>query len=97
MPGGTWAWDSLEGHRRSRNSGPGEGCMQHSPLLLPFKLGSDCLGPRSLWWPGLGPDRGPGLIVWMLSLLGRVPLPPNSLIDILLLATAYLLPAACRY
>lgn len=97
MPGGTWAWDSLEGHRRSRNSGPGEGCMQHSPLLLPFKLGSDCLGPRNLWWPGLGPDRGPGLIVWMVSLLGRVPLPLNSLIDILLLATAYLLPAACRY
>lgn len=55
MPSGTWAWDSLEGRRRrSRNSGPGEGCIQHSPLLLFSKFGSDCLGPRSLWWPGLG-------------------------------------------
>lgn len=27
LPSGTWTWDSLEGRRRSRNSGPGEGCM----------------------------------------------------------------------
>lgn len=53
----------------------GIGCMQHSPLLLVSKFGSDCLGPGSLQWPALGPGHGLGLIVWMVSLWGCLPLP----------------------